>query len=223
MFVESSPCALPNSMPAGAKSYSGTAPFTALVFNNINYLPAIRLTTKCMLESRRYLMSELSMLQRIVLKNQYAILEKLDPENADQHRFKREVLEEGYSGLYESTLRLGDEVCSSVCDQVGCTLEMFRFLRHSYGQLKDKTGIREADIAFEGFDANDEAGHHAYAEFVIQKFDWPEFRDGPMNSHSRGTLPMYRRMLRRYRLAANQYALTKGEILNIIDARTFRG
>ena len=44
----------------------------------------------------------LTKMERLILANQYRILEKLDAAEADIYGQRAEILEQGYSGLYPS-------------------------------------------------------------------------------------------------------------------------
>ncbi len=50
-------------------------------------------------------MANITRVERKILANQYAILEKIDPERAEQYAELREVLDDGFQAEYGDVLR----------------------------------------------------------------------------------------------------------------------
>src|SRR5690348_11724025 len=96
---------------------------------------------------------QLSKIDRILLANQYRILEKLDPANAEIYASNCKVLENGFSLNYAALdQRFKDGLNSEQCSEVIQILLMFEALHHGYVRSK---GSIEADleaITFHGFD-----------------------------------------------------------------------
>lgn len=169
---------------------------------------------------------ELKPIERLMLINQYKILEALYEEDRDFYSNCREVLEEGYELHYQdlfltiSDIVIKEEECKEVLD----ILDMFRAITFSYRKLEDKQGLSEYMIKFDGFASNDEEEYkrYAYTRYFILKLDrYKELqyngKDTDYNSHA-PKLPKYRRMLQQWKKAANKDELTKEEIFHIIDA-----
>jgi uncharacterized protein len=136
--------------------------------------------------------------ERLVLVNQFRILEKLDATEADHHNRMAEILERGFTREY-SLLADGfsKELSAATCEEVCDILDMHRALHHSYTDLEDKSGIDAADIAFDGFDGNNETEYLSYASFshkppellarVQERRGWPEFPPldpGPISANA---------------------------------------
>lgn len=68
----------------------------------------------------------LTRVERTLLRNQYAILEKLDPENADRYARLRQIVERGYTILYSDTLVEESELTPHDCRYVLDVLERVR-------------------------------------------------------------------------------------------------
>src|SRR5262245_16898442 len=142
--------------------------------------------------------------ERLVLANQYRILEKLYPEEASYFENSRSVVEQGYELEYAWIAeRVYDEAqCLSTeeCREVYKILQMHEDLVRSYESLADKTGIDKADILFCGFDGNHEAKWLGYCEHVCEpKGDRPRFTELSRGDHFNSHMPMldvYRRMLK---------------------------
>jgi uncharacterized protein YfbU (UPF0304 family) len=69
---------------------------------------------------------KLTRVERTLLRNQYAILEKLDPENADRYARLRQVVERGYTIFYSEALVDEGELSAEDCRYVMDVLDMFR-------------------------------------------------------------------------------------------------
>ena len=90
-------------------------------------------------------------------------------------------------------------VVSEVCD----VLDMWSFIERGYAELseKDKERVESearpfgADVAFKGFDGNDESDHHGIALFLINDMDrFHRFKGRDLNSHY-PSIDAHRRML----------------------------
>ncbi|AUH34641.1 YfbU family protein [Paracoccus tegillarcae] len=100
------------------------------------------------------------------------------------------------------------EPIKDVVTETADILSMWRVLEHDFSQLSeaDKELVSTnagpgADIAFEGFDGNNDP-HYGVACHLIQtmgRFD--EFSKRGLNSHSSVSLQRYRRILKQYKAA----------------------
>lgn len=68
----------------------------------------------------------LTRVERTLLRNQYAILEKLDPENADRYARLRQIVERGYTIFYSDALVEEGELTPEDCRYVMDVLEKVR-------------------------------------------------------------------------------------------------
>lgn len=143
---------------------------------------------------------ELSKQERLILINQYSILEKLDPECAEDYANKRTALEAGYS-LHYSWLfeRVSDDMSIEECKEVLSVLEMYRAIIKWYQDAKQLNAVGAAKYRFLGFDGNNESKQLAYCSYLIKREH--RFRelldgndDGELNSHC-PMLGKYRAML----------------------------
>lgn len=168
--------------------------------------------------------STLTTTERVILANQYRLLEVLDPSSAPDYRARRAVVEEGFESEYDETLRglvIKDPVPSTVCEEVVGILGMFRALYSSYQRLSDadKRGVDADRVRFQGFDGNEETREFRYARFMIQDGRWAEFKpednDG-YNSHY-PVLPRYRRMRDAWKKLGEPQNLDREAILTIIE------
>lgn len=163
---------------------------------------------------------DLSEKDRLILYNQYRILEKLYPDEEKECQLAQEVLLNGYELEYDELIEMMRIVPKEVCNEVIDVLQMFRSLFFSYENLKDKSGINEYDVKFQGFDGNEEGKHYSYAKFFIKdKERYEELNDCEMNSHS-NKLDQYREMLGVWRQFERYSShLTKEQILEIISLK----
>jgi len=165
----------------------------------------------------------LSKLERLMLHNQYKILEHLDPDNADHYVKMQEVLENGYELEYgpktEHIRELGmsEEACTFVIK----VMSMYDAIQRSYSTVGDQTGISEDATVFAGFDGNNEAEYLAYVRFLMErddKFTYLKVGGDNLNSHS-PTLEMYRRMKTEWEQLDEKYDLSSDELRRVVNAR----
>lgn len=143
---------------------------------------------------------ELSKLERLSLINQYLILEKLYPEEADYYAKHRKAVQEGYKLHYKWLFEnIDNEMSEDDCREVLDILEMYRAITWSYMDIKGVKDISEHKYMFKGFDGNNESEQLAYASYFI--FDLERYQEllygkeyASLNSHM-PTLDRYRRML----------------------------
>jgi uncharacterized protein YfbU (UPF0304 family) len=156
--------------------------------------------------------------ERLILSNQFAILEKVDPNQAEFYHQAQEILQYGYEAEYSRLWDYisPDEFTRHQSEEVNNILEMFRSLADAYGTLEDKAGIEPHNISFLGFDGNNESDQMAYARFLRDELHaWESVLTRDLNSHH-PTLDRYRQMLTRYTQSADRFHLTRGDIIRII-------
>jgi uncharacterized protein YfbU (UPF0304 family) len=153
------------------------------------------------------------------LLNQYRILEKVDPDQADSWSEAAEIVENGYTLEYD-TLATGfdEEVSPEVCREVMDILDMFRMLQNAIRPLPAASAIDRRKAEFRGFDGNAGTGHYGYARFVMEIQDrWKDVKPDDLNSHS-DTLPRYRAMLSAWKESAEKTELTADDVTRILAA-----
>jgi uncharacterized protein len=166
---------------------------------------------------------QLSLPERLILANQYRIMELVDPENADEYARKQDALKSGYdldiddlvSGFAQGEDALTQEESTEVFD----ILDTFTALRRAFDALEDKSGINERDIRFAGFDGNHEKQFH-YAHYLREQGKWEELMPhGAINSHH-ATMHRYRPMARAWKQIPGdqRYQLTKEDVERIVAA-----
>jgi uncharacterized protein len=166
---------------------------------------------------------DLTKFERLVLINQYRILEAVDPENAEDHASIREAIEWGYQSAIDSLFEhVFDGLSREECGLVDNALAVHDALQRSYDALDDKAGIDRSRLEFPGFDGNNETSHMAYAQYVVEReMPIPRFTHvrrsgGTFNSHT----PMrseYQRMIRVWESVGRGYQLTPDQIKQILD------
>lgn len=158
---------------------------------------------------------DLSYAERLILANQYAILEKLDPDNGREYMNAQEIVQSGYEFLYETLNPSMDRVIPAEASQeVFDILDMFRAIEGSAQDIGKTPAELRAD--FEGFDANNDHEHYGFCRFVRRSLGrWSELDKYPDNSHSTISLPRYREMLKRWRALGSSFNLTEREIVQV--------
>ncbi len=165
-----------------------------------------------------------SLTERLILANQYRIMELIDPESNAHYGGIQDALRSGYelefAPLVSGFLQGADAMTSEECREVFDILDTFRALGRAYDALEDKSGIDEGDIRFAGFDANHEK-QYGYSHYLREQGKWEELMPhGVINSHHA--------TLHRYRLMADEWKqtprdrrsrqLTKDDIQRIVAA-----
>lgn len=168
---------------------------------------------------------QLSRVERWILHNQCKILEALDSGNKEQYKELQEALEWGYSWHYDEycpVCRNEDMMSEEECREVVAILELHRRLKWLYDALPDseKKDIDPYEIAFHGFDGNEETKQMAYAKWFcnrrLKQYEELQRPEG-FNSHA-PVLRRYRAMLREWEKLGKKLQLTKEEIMRIVAA-----
>lgn len=167
----------------------------------------------------------LSKQERLMLYNQYDILEKLNPSDSETYRIFKSILSSGYKLHYSDMVQwFSDEMSEEASTFVLDVLDMYSALLNSYQNLEDKTGIEERRVTFPGFDGNNESTYLGYTRFFLHDLDrYNELHQkghDSYNSHSR-MVPKYSRMLGVWKEIESERRfdkLSKEEINETIDA-----
>jgi len=166
---------------------------------------------------------DLTVIERLLISNQFRILAKLYPEEEEYYSVQRKALENGYKLHYaEIVENFYEEMTEQECLEVVDILDMYRALTFSFENLKEKEGIREEEIHFDGFDGNNETRQYLYARYFILDLDrFTELTYGQknpeLNSHS-ARLKKYRNMLAVWKLYKDKHDLSSKQIRAILDA-----
>ncbi len=166
---------------------------------------------------------ELTKKDRLILINQFLILEKLYPDDANYYEQHRIALQQGYKLHYPWIVEnIWDELDESECRRVLDTLDMYRAIKHSYQRLSDKADIDENRIQFRGYDGNHESQYLSYARYFIVDLDrYVELRNDvkypDFNSHC-SMLPKYDRMLSGWESLNRSHDLSAEQIKTLLEA-----
>ncbi|MFA0289702.1 MULTISPECIES: YfbU family protein, partial [unclassified Vibrio] len=162
--------------------------------------------------------------ERLALVNQFLILEKLYPEEADYYAQHRQAISEGYElhydWIYENLWEgLSKEECRRVLD----ILDMYRTIHFSAKKCADTTVKEHYWLKFPGFDGNEESSYMAYCRYFIVDLErYDELRYGQeipdLNSHM-PTLDKYDAMLSVWEGFGKPHTLGADKILLILEAR----
>lgn len=176
-------------------------------------------------DQERTLDMELTEAERWILSNQFEILKRLsEPEEAEEFALDREVVECGYSLLYnDSSMHIYPATPQEVCQEVVDILDMFRALQRCYAESDEKPAINKHDIEFLGFDGNNESTMFSFAKFFMLRMDrfeeLAESLKGDLNSHM-PMLQKYRPMLQLWKSLPSEkrYRLRAEDIERIANA-----
>ncbi|CAK2832462.1 YfbU family protein [Vibrio breoganii] len=162
--------------------------------------------------------------ERLNLVNQFLILEKLYPEEADYYAKHRKAIAEGYELHYEWIYEgLWEGLSKADCQFVLEILDLYRAISFSSRHFTNETVQKHSWYQFPGFDGNNESSYMAYCRYFIvdlERFD--ELRYGQdipdLNSHA-PTIKKYKAMLDTWHELGKPIDLTSEQIINILEAR----
>jgi len=166
---------------------------------------------------------ELSVKERLMLSNQFKILEKLYPEEASYYAEHREALERGYALHYDWMVEFfSPPMTHEQSREVFEILNMYRAITFSNQNLPEDEREDHPLLQFPGFDGNNEGQYLLYTEYLINTLErWQELtydQDNPdFNSHME-MLPAYRRMVTQWDQLGRPERLGAEGILKILEA-----
>ncbi|MGJ8738786.1 YfbU family protein [Zobellia laminariae] len=160
--------------------------------------------------------------ERLQFSYMLKILEKLYPEEQNYYATHRKAIEEGYELHYSwLTEHLYDGLTEKQCQEVLDILEMSRAIIFSYKAIEEPKNMSADDVAFPGFDGNNETLQMTYAQYFIEDLgryqEIKESNGGYFNSHSR-TLPRYRAMLEKWNALDKdeKFKMDEETLLNLV-------
>lgn len=163
---------------------------------------------------------KLTVVERIILANQYRILEFLDPEHRDDHKFAQLMIERGFeSDINDLAVGFWDWFDAAECEFVTDVFLMYRALQEGYSALTDKHGIKPSLLDMPGFDGSRESQYHAYAQFSAKDYTnvrLAEIATKDLNSHM-PTVERYRGMLARWKALPDRYVMDRASIMKVLD------
>lgn len=172
---------------------------------------------------------ELSKKDRLILVNQYRILQKLSTEGYEINDYESKItaLLNGYTLHYEdlfdefSETELSKEESRYVLD----VLELYRAIIFSYCRLCGENSVSklsDKDILFPGFDGNEESQYLSYARYFIEDLGrYDEIKqycaEPDFNSHMNTTY-RYKSMLEKLSHidVPKRYCMSEEQLINIL-------
>lgn len=153
---------------------------------------------------------KISKVERLILANQFQLLSMEENNYISQKTSKNysTILLEGYELLYDDVFSgMDNTVSPEKCRFVLDVLSMYRSISNSYLDLyKEGSTLTKEDIAFRGFDGNNETEEYSLLKFFIK--DYNRFEDlvenefMKFNSHS-SSIARYKRELNTYNKIIN--------------------
>jgi len=165
-------------------------------------------------------MTKITRVERKILASQYTILEKLEPQRAQEHAESREILEHGFEANYEDVLQnIYDDpetMSAQECGYVGDVLQMYDMMQTAFknGQTANVDSKR---LKFPGFDGNNETKFMAYARHMRKYGKWSflDLASQDFNSHA-PTKSRYTKMLAEWNASTDKYNLSAADIVRIL-------
>lgn len=141
----------------------------------------------------------ISLVERQLLINQCKILSVFgDAQEKSSFERKIEILEKGYTGLYQKVFNtLYEEVPISTYQEVENILKMYSRINDSIRELsdEDKESLNLGSLEFEGFEEG--TGMHYYMmSYLVDRMDeYLEYKGRDLKSHNNSSLAKYNKML----------------------------
>ncbi|KFA96024.1 MULTISPECIES: YfbU family protein [Vibrio] len=165
---------------------------------------------------------EMTNAQRLILSNQYYLMAKLTPENAEKYKRLQTIVERGYELQMREINKEYGCLVEDECREVIDIMEMYHAMQESNKMLSDeeRDDVDQRRLQFLGFDIATEAQLVNYVRFLIDSEGlYPQFDKG--DHHFNSHVPMlekYRRMLVTWRNCPRQYHLSAAEFRQIFNA-----
>lgn len=156
--------------------------------------------------------------ERLILANQYEILGHLKDD--DTYLELADNLRDGHKWLYEQYIAVERNLDEDVVEFVLDILQIYDFIRISYADLADKSGIDQNNVVFPGFDGNNESELLNFTRALSRNGNYEELiGKNARNSHM-PTVDMYRRIIAEWvAIGKPSYPLSKGQIQSLLTAR----
>lgn len=166
---------------------------------------------------------KLTRYQRMILINQFSILAKLYPDEAENYEKRIKVLQNGYSRHYEWLIDMGEDMSEEACSEILNILDMFSMIHTSLKNCANATDDMRKSLQFRGFDGNEEPDQYSYANYLMKdegRYPWlaAECGDSFLNSHI-PVLDMYRRMYAKWLELGKPQDMDTDLLKKISDAR----
>jgi len=158
---------------------------------------------------------DLTIKDRLLLWNQFSILELLKPEDAAHYGKLKTILQNGYRLHYDDLCGHLDknEFSEEAALEVIAILSMFEAIQDSVEKIGAVEGVEDRMVQFAGFDGTNECEQLGYLYFLVDQQE--RFRHvvkkRDYNSHA-PLLGKYREMLSRYKKLGNPKLLIGEEI-----------
>lgn len=163
---------------------------------------------------------KLSQIERLLLINQFKILERLYPDEYETCSNNRKALENGYELNYSWFLPSDDVMSDEECMEVIEILNMYRAIYFSSDNISDKELSQNYLLKFQGFDGNEEFKQYSYTMYLIidhnrykelkYGIEFPDFNSGSL------MMPTYRKMVEFWRTHGKPQQMNQDFIINII-------
>lgn len=141
----------------------------------------------------------ISLVDRQLLINQCKILSFFgDAQDKALYERRIEILEKGYTGLYQKVFNtLYEEVPISTYQEVENILKMYSRINDSIRNLtdEDKKLLDLGSLEFEGFDASNGMHYYMMSYLVDRMDEYHEYKGRELKSHTTSPLSKYNKML----------------------------
>ena len=165
---------------------------------------------------------KLTKLERLNLINQYTILAKLSPDDAEHYEELKTILEDGYEIFYSSLdMWISEDMPEKEGKFVLDILDLYRFIEDYKSRSPNSLVLENHYSIFRGFDGNNEGQYMGFARFLILtqgKFSEQKKylrKNDNLNSHS-PMIEIYKKLLLKWEKLGRPYHLNDSQIKEIL-------
>ena len=167
-------------------------------------------------------MMQLSLKDRLILSNQFKILQLLDPKNKQDYEESIAIVEKGFQQDYDRLVEwMYEELPEHISKEVYSILELYRTITFAYERLtsEEQARIPSDKLKFRGFDGNNEVQHRSYCLFLLKDRDlYKELHHNTDYNTHHPILGKYRMMLEQWNSIGEKRELNVQEIEQILTA-----
>lgn len=151
--------------------------------------------------------------ERLILANQYEILEKLNP--GQGYLQLAENLRDGHEWIYNQNFVMSPIFDKEKSDFVVAILDLYDVLQSNYEALTIKGSLTESKVKFPGFDGNNEGEYMRFFSALVKNGQF-DYLKANTNSHA-PKLMKYEKMLEQWKALGGGHELSLQDMEAIVN------
>lgn len=162
---------------------------------------------------------KLTKVERLLLANQYRIMNMIDPDDSREHQKIIDCLYEGYLHRLDIFDHINEQIDNTIHSDVFRILQLYRSIYDALNVLWAEPSEPRKQLPFPGFDGNEESSYYAYTNYLLEREGlYKELQSNSgYNSHC-PMWPKYVSMLRVWEEKGEPCRISKDEAQEILAA-----